>query len=344
MPGRFPWGPPPISPGVARVESVACEADNVRLWWKVVLINGAVLVAATLALVLTPFSVSSHPVVSEVVVLCLGLLVMLLTNAVLLRSSLAPLDRVVREMGTVDPLRPGSRLATPGSAPGRDLVLGFNAMADRLEDERTTSNAKALAAQEAERRRIAQELHDEVGQHLTVVLLGLKQLEARADPTFAEGSPCCESTREGLDDVRRVARRLRPGVLEDLGLASALASLASDFSAHSEATVRRTVAPGLPALPPSTELAVYRVAQEALTNAARHARAGTVTLSLTRLGEHVVLEVADDGQGFDVDAAVAGAGIRGMRERARSVDGELQVTSHRGVSVVRLVVPVSSPP
>ncbi len=315
-----------------------------RLWWKVVLINGAVLVAATLALVLTPFSVSRHPVISEVVVLSLGLLVMLVTNAVLLRSSLAPVDRVVREMGTVDPLRHGSRLAPPGSAPGRQLVLGFNAMADRLEDERTASNGKALAAQEAERLRIAQELHDEVGQHLTVVLLGLKQLEARADPALAEELALLrESTREGLDDVRRVARRLRPGVLEDLGLASALASLANDFSAHSGATVRRTVAPGLPALAPSTELAVYRVAQEALTNAARHARAETVTLSLTRLGERVVLEVADDGQGFDVDAATAGAGLRGMRERARSVDGELGVTSRRGLSVVRLVVPVGAP-
>lgn len=309
-----------------------------RLYWRVLVINGAVLTAATLALVLAPVSVSRHPVVSEAAVLGFGLLLMVVTNALLLRSSLAPLDRVVREMASVDPQRPGRRLKPPDSGPGRDLVLGFNAMVDRLEEERSTSNAKQLAAQEAERHRIARELHDDIGQQLTVVLLGLKQAEQRAPAELAdELAALRESTRDGLDDVRRVARQLRPGVLDDLGLASALASLTHDFAEHSSASVRRVVAPGLPPLSSDTELVVYRVAQEALTNAARHAGASAVELSLTKVGDRVVLEVADDGRGFDVRHD--GAGLRGMRERARLAAGDLTVTSSPVGTTVRLEVP-----
>lgn len=283
-----------------------------RLFWKVVLINGAVLAAATLALVLGPVSVSRHPVVSEIVVLVLGLLVMLVTNAALLRSSFKPVERVVAE---------------------------YEQTLTRLAEERATGNARALAAQEAERHRIAQELHDEVGQHLTVVLLGLKQLEQEAPPELAaELALLRESTREGLDDVRRVARQLRPGVLDDLGLTSALAALVNDFGTHSTASVRRVVSPGLPVLSREAELVLYRVAQEALTNAARHSRAGEVDLSLTRLGDQVVLEVADDGCGFDTTHE--GAGLRGMRERALLVHGDLSVHSSRHGTVVRLQVPV----
>jgi two-component system sensor histidine kinase UhpB len=276
----------------------------VPLYWKVFLINGTVLCAATLALVLAPVSVSRQVVVSEVLVLTVGLGVMLLANALVLRSSLAPVDRVIREMKA----------------------------------EQTTSNARALAAQEAERHRIAQELHDEVGQNLTVVLLGLKQVEQRAPADIAaELALLREATRDGLDDVRRVARQLRPGVLEDLGLTSALASLSNDFAEHSGASVRRVVAPGLPALSGEAELVVYRVAQEALTNAARHAHADSVTLSLTRLGDRVVLEVADDGHGFDTGRE--GAGLRGMRERASLVAADLTLTSSPRGTTVRLRVP-----
>jgi two-component system sensor histidine kinase UhpB len=283
----------------------------VRLYWKVVLINGAVLTAATLLLVLGPVSVSRHPVVSEVVVLGAGLVVMLVTNALLLRSSFKPVEKVVAE---------------------------FDEVLVRLEQERVASDAKALAAQEAERHRIAQELHDEVGQHLTVVLLGLKQAEQRAPADLADDLALLrESAREGLDDVRRVARQLRPGVLDDLGLASALASLATDFAQHSGASVRRVVTPGLPALSPDAELVVYRVAQEALTNAARHAHADAVELSLTRVGDRVALVVADDGRGFG--AGTDGAGLRGMRERARLAHGDLTVTSSTAGTTVRLEVP-----
>jgi two-component system sensor histidine kinase UhpB len=283
------------------------------LYWKVVLINGAVLVAATLLLVLGPVSVSRQPAASEAAVLIPGLAVILFANALLLRSSFKPVEQVVAE---------------------------YDALFERLEDERAASAARTIAAQEAERHRIAQELHDEVGQQLTVVLLGLKRLEQQSPPELGEElASLRESVREGLDDVRRVARQLRPGVLEDLGLTSALASLTNDFAEQSSAAVQRQVPPGLPALSTDAELVVYRVAQEALTNAARHADADQVVLSLSRVGDRVVLEVSDDGRGFD--ATTSGAGLRGMRERARLVGADLTVTSTRGATVVRLAVPVA---
>ena len=313
--------------------------SHLPLFWNVSLINGAVFLLGTLVLVLSPLSISSRVVVSEVVVVSVGLTVMLLTNALLIRRSLAPLDRVIRSMEGMDQLQPGM-LPEDGHGPVRGIARSFNALLDRLDAAQRAGGAQALAAQEAERHRIAQELHDEVGQSLTVVLLGLKQVESRAPADLVpELTLVRESARAGLDDVRRVARRLRPGVLEDLGLTSALAALATDFSTHSNASVRRSFAPGLPALSPEAELVVYRVAQEALTNAARHAEARSVELSLGRQGETVVLEIRDDGRGFG--GLVEGSGLLGMRERAALVDAELTVTSKpRGGTAVRLRVPV----
>lgn len=323
----------------------AWQGGRVRTWtlplyWKVCLINGTVFLAGTLALLLSPASVSRRALLSEVVIVALGLAAMLVTNALLLRASLVPIDRVVRQMATVDLHEPGQRLTTGAGGPGGRLVASFNAMLDRLENERSSSDARALAAEEEERHRIARELHDQVGQQLTVVLLGLKQVQQQAPAELVEELELVRaSARAGLDDVRRVARELRPGVLDDLGLNSALAALATGFTAHGGCVVRRSIAPGLPALPQATELVVYRVAQEALTNAARHAAADSVELTLQRLGQRVVLGIDDDGRGIPDGAS--GAGLRGMRERARSVGGNLRVSGSPGRGTrVRLSVPI----
>jgi len=303
--------------------------SHLPLYWRVCLTNGTLFCVGTLVLALSPARVSERVLASEAVVLAVGLAVMATLNALLLLRSLAPIDRVIRTMDAVDHLSPDQRLTTHGKGAGARLVASYNAMLERLETERSTSNAKALAAQEAERHRIAQELHDEVGQSLTVVLLGLKGLERQVpEDVRPELAAVRESARTGIDDVRRVARQLRPGVLEDLGLHAALASLATDVGALGRTTVRRTIGRGLPELPQDRELVIYRVAQEALTNVVRHAHAATAELSLCKVGDKVVLTVSDDGRGSA--ALVAGAGISGMRERALLIGADLSVTSTPG--------------
>ncbi|WP_327634607.1 sensor histidine kinase [Kribbella sp. NBC_00482] len=308
------------------------------LYWRVCLINGLVFVVGTAALALAPVTVSATVLVSEAVVLVLGLIGIVVLNSMLLRTSLAPLDRLIRLMDTVDLQRPGRRLPESRNGAVEQLVRGFNAMLERLETERGRSNAKALAAQEAERHRIARELHDEIGQGLTAVLLGLKQLSSGVPEAVQKDLlEVQETARATLDEVRGVARRLRPGVLEDLGLQAALAALATEFSSHGM-HVRRVTSPGLPELGAERELVIYRVAQEALTNAARHSQARSVRLSLQRQGQAVVLAVDDDGTGLR--GAEEGTGIRGMRERSLLIGAELSVGPGDTGTSVRLTVPL----
>lgn len=314
---------------------------SLPLFWRVCLINGVVFVLGTLVLVLSPATVSARPLWSEVVVLSIGLAVIVVLNGLLLRSVLGPLDRLTAVMADIDLRRPGRRLDEQGSGPARPLVRGFNAMIERLEAERSSSTARAMHAQEAERQRIAQELHDEVGQSLTAVLLGLKHAIDAAPPSVVtELEQVRDTTRASLEEVRRISQRLRPGVLADLGLLSSLSSLASDLTARTGVSVHRGFLPGLPELSPESELVVYRVAQEALTNVARHAGAANVEMGLTRRGDVLVLRVADDGVGGTT--AMNGAGIQGMRERAQMVGGQLDVRSREGGGTeVVLDVPVA---
>ncbi|MFE1786142.1 HAMP domain-containing sensor histidine kinase [Streptomyces sp. NPDC059506] len=313
------------------------------LFWRIFLLNALVLAVATAVLLWAPVTVSVPILLTEAVVLTGGLAVMLLANAVLLRIGLAPLERLTRMMTTIDLLRPGQRLPVTGHGGIPDLLRTFNEMLDRLEAERSTSNARALSAQEAERRRIAQELHDEVGQSLTAVLLELKRVADRAPEDLLEDlGHAQETTRGSLDEVRRLARRLRPGVLEDLGLVSALTSLATEFSTHTGMTVRRRFPPGLPPLDREVELVLYRVAQEGLTNVARHAEASTAEVSLRRTADCVELRITDDGLGPGI--VREGAGIRGMRERALLVGARLSIGPRPGGGTeVLLQVPVDVP-
>ena len=312
------------------------------LFWRIFLLNAVVLGFATALLLWAPVTVSVPILLTEAVVLVVGMSVMLVANGALLRWGLAPLERLTRLMTTVDLLRPGQRLPVAGSGGGEvpELIRTFNAMLDRLEHERATSTARVLTAQEAERRRIAQELHDEVGQSMTAILLVLGRAADDAEqPLRDELHQAQEITRESLDEVRRLVRRLRPGVLDDLGLISALSSLTHDFATHTGMRVLRRFDPELPALDPETELVLYRVAQEGLTNTARHADAARVEVSLAPAGGAVTLTIADDGRGSE--AACEGAGIRGMRERALLIGAALDINSAPGAGTrIRLTAPV----
>ncbi len=311
----------------------------VNLFWRLFLGNGLVFTAGAVVLVLSPATVSSPVSVREITVLAAGLALILAVNALLIRVSLRPLNGLTALMERVDLLRPGERLPVSGTGDVAQLIRTFNEMLDRLEAERGASSAQALTAQEGERQRIARELHDEIGQSLTAVLLGLKRTVDRApDDLRNELQIVQETIRASLDEVRQVARRLRPDVLEDLGLLSAMSALATDFSEATEVPVVRRLDHRLPALSHSAELVLYRIAQESLTNIARHAAASQVTLSLTAERDGVVLRVSDDGLGLD--GSVEGAGIRGMRERAILIDAHLTLDhAPAGGTQVRLVVP-----
>jgi two-component system, NarL family, sensor histidine kinase UhpB len=317
---------------------------SLPLFWRVCAINGAVFMLGALVLVLSPATVSARPLWSEIVVLSIGLAVSMVLNGILLRSVLHPLDRLTGVMAAIDLRQPGQRLADAGSGPARPLVAGFNAMLDRLEAERTASTTRALQAQEAERQRIAQELHDEVGQSLTAVLLGLKQAINRAPPEVAaELELVRTTTRTSLEEVRRISQHLRPGVLVDLGLLNSLSSLASDLTARTGIPVQRDFLPGLPLLRAESELVTYRVAQEALTNVARHAHASAVELGISHRGDSLVLRVTDDGVGCS--GANVGAGIQGMKERAQMVGGRLELRPRSGGGTeVRLEIPITDRP
>jgi two-component system sensor histidine kinase UhpB len=312
------------------------------LFWRLFLLNALVFIAGAGVLVLSPATVSTPVAVTEVAVLTVGLALMLAVTAVLLRTSLRPLDGLTALMERVDLLRPGERLAVLGNGDVAHLLRTFNEMLDRLETERGASTAQALAAQEGERQRIAQELHDEIGQSLTAVLLGLKRSVDRAPEDLRdELRTVQELIRASLDEVRQVARRLRPGVLEDLGLLSAMSALAADFSRASEVPITCRLGPRLPALGGAAELVLYRIAQEGLTNIARHACASRVELALTRERDGVVLRITDDGRGLSGSAE--GAGIRGMRERAILIGAHLALgPTSAGGTEVRLVVPIEA--
>ncbi|MQL65353.1 HAMP domain-containing protein, partial [Streptomyces vinaceus] len=263
------------------------------LFWRIFLLNAVVLIVAT-ALLLGPVTVSTPVLLTEAAVLTVGLAAMLVANALLLRVGLAPLQRLTRAMNTTDLLRPGHRTAVGGRGEIAELITTYNTMLDRLEDERATSSARALSAQEAERRRIARELHDEVGQSLTAVLLQLKRAADHAPAELGdELRQVQETTRASLEEIRRIARRLRPGVLDELGLASALKALATEFGGPG-LTVQHCLDPGLPELDRESELVLYRVAQEGLTNVARHAGARRAELALRRTPGGVELRVRDD--------------------------------------------------
>jgi len=306
--------------------------SRLPLVWRVFAINAALLVIATLLLTVTPVTVHAEIAVVEAIDLALALLIMLAANFVLLRHTVGPIDRLVERMRSVDLLRPGQRFVERGGAEVTELTQTFNEMLDRLETERRESGRRALRAQEAERRRIASGLHDEVGQVLTGVLLQLDDEETKT------------AVRQALEEVRRIARELRPEMLEHLGLVSALTELSRKFADSSGIAVERRFADELPPLSDEAELAVYRVAQESLTNVARHADATHVTLALEPGASSVVLSVADDGRGMpEVAAANGHGGLRGMRERALLVGGALAVKrSREGGVEVRLEVPAGA--
>ena len=240
-----------------------------------------------------------------------------------------------------DPLSPGTRAEIDGDPDVAALAQAFNEMLERLEFERRDSARGALMLQEAERRRIARELHDEVGQTLTGVMLQVEGLAATIPAELREQlDELRETARHGAQEVRRIARRLRPEALEDLGLQSALAALATASGdagpargpaapATGPRPDRGTGARRLPRRPGSPD-------QRRAPRRRDHRRAATRTRRRTQ----TVLTVADDGRGLAPGSLPSAHGIRGMRERAMLIGAGLTITSPAGGGTqVQLTIP-----
>jgi two-component system sensor histidine kinase UhpB len=314
--------------------------QEMSLLWRVFAANVVVFAVALALLAWTPVTVKRVATPSELLVLLIGLALMLIFDAVLLRRALGPLRRLAAVMGRVDPGQPGRRAEPPRRA-GREVVAlaeALNAMLDRMEDERRESGRRALAAQEGERSRIARELHDEVGQTLTAVALRAERAAGAASQQDQALTEIAETVLRSLEDVHRIGRELRPEALDDLGLVNALLALCSRIARQGGLRVRRDLDWRLPTLPPEVELVIYRVAQEALTNALRHSHGTEATVCLTGAQGAVVLTVADNGRGLPEPRVESG--IAGMRERALLIDGQLSVHSApgRGTEIVLSVL------
>jgi two-component system sensor histidine kinase UhpB len=200
----------------------------------------------------------------------------------------------------------------------------------RIEDERRRSGRLVLRAQEEERRRLARDLHDEVNQALTAILLRLQAMSQSAPPELGEElTELKRLVNQAMGELLQLARQLRPTALDDHGLLPAMASQVRRFAAQTgiEADLKSTG--GGSGLAPDEEIAVYRIAQEALANIARHADAKRVEVDL-RTGDGVELTVRDDGCGFEPSVPASGLGLGGMAERARLVGGELTIESRPG--------------
>ena len=276
--------------------------------------------------------------------LAMTILLTLLVNMMMLRRRFSPLERLIQQVEAIDPADPSG--FEPVSD-GRDveeierLARSFRRLLERVDDERRRAGRLVVRAQEEERKRVARDLHDEVNQALTAILLRLEALSHDAPAALADQIAEVKAlANQAMDELLMLARQLRPTALDDHGLASAIDGQVRRF--EEQTGIRATFEADLDsaALGEDEQVVLYRVAQEALANVARHSRAARVEVALGTQGGGVELRVRDDGRGFDPGRRSKGLGLAGMAERARLVDGELSIDSTPGAgATVTLRVP-----
>jgi two-component system sensor histidine kinase UhpB len=278
--------------------------------------------------------------------IAISIVLLLIVNMILLRRRFSPLETLIARLEEIDPAQPTSQFVIPRTnvEEVERLAIAFRRLLKRIEDERRRSGRLVLRAQEEERRRLARDLHDEVNQALTAILLRLQALSEEAPEPLAPQIAALKTlVNQAMEELLRLARQLRPASLDDLGLIAAIEGQLARFSEqtgiqtalHSEGTPE--------AITEDQQTVIYRVVQEALSNTAQHSGATYVDFELRVFPSHgVELRVRDNGKGFDVvhQADAGGIGLSGMAERARLVGGELTVTSSPGTGTrVRLYIP-----
>ena len=269
----------------------------------------------------------------EFMLLAMTIILVLLVNIMMLRRRFSPLEQLIEQIEQVDPAAPTDFDPPEGELTDEvdRLASSFRELLARVEAEQRRSGRLVLRAQEEERRRLARDLHDEVNQALTAILLRLEAASQSAPPEL--GDELRELKRlvnQAMGELLQLARHLRPTALDDHGLLPALATHVRRFAAQTGIQADLRTRGEATDLAPDREIAVYRVAQEALANVARHAGASRVAVDLNATGRHLELRVRDDGCGFDSQRRRKGLGLDGMAERARLVGGELDIESSPG--------------
>src|SRR5919197_1015471 len=299
------------------------------LWVNTVLVAITAFVAAVIARDRLEDAAS----VEGLLLIALSVFIVVLLNSILLRRRLEPMGRLVDTMSSVDLANPGKRAdVNPGAADEvRRLSADFNRMLERLEHERRESGRAVLRAQEVERSRIAQDLHDEVNQALTAILLRLSATISDAPPALQEELRETQAlATQAMEELLHLARELRPTALDDHGLVPALTSQVASFGERTgiRSSFRRHGS--VPPLSDEEQLVIYRVTQESLSNVAQHAGARHVDVELSFVGR-TILRIRDDGHGFKTNGnGRARLGVSGMRERALLVGGHLTIFSEPG--------------
>ena len=328
---------PPYNEGVKnQAQTLVRWLLNFPIFYKILVATSVLIVVAAIAATMLTAALEARSTMPLILVFAVLGATSMVLNFVILKAALLPLSSVQR---TVDEVRRGNLQARAakrllGDPDINRLTETLNSTLEELQSsqqQRRELSLRVLIAQEEERRRIARELHDETGQALTSLLVGLKALErVEGAAELAERVAGLRAmTVATLDAVHRLALELRPAALDELGLVPALRTYARDYAKQHGLKVEFHAQELGERLPPEVELALYRVVQEALTNVAKHARAQVVWVSLERRDEVVTVTVEDDGQGLDQTelrrSRGLGLGLFGMQERLAAIGGRLSV-------------------
>lgn len=281
-----------------------------------------------------------------------GVSLSILINYLLVKIAFSPLEDLTETMKAVRAGHQDVRVPETVEDPQiKELSQSFNLMLDAMEQQRLIGAAASIKAQEEERKRIARELHDETSQSLTGLVIRIKTAEECVPAGMTEVSERLGAIKEiahaTLNEVHTMAVRLRPSVLDDLGLLAALRSYIKEFQQNTGIHVELELRSFKGRLSPELETVLYRVVQEALTNVARHSGANACKVALHKQKDSVRGEVSDNGQGFDVGTVLSqkgrGLGLHGIKERIELVGGFLEFRSAVGMgSSIQLEVPVSA--
>lgn len=338
------------------LQSLVNKVFGIPLLYKVLLANALIVVmGATAGTLITARMVQDQNETASLMLIgafaLVGIMLSLAVNFLVLQAAFQPLGRLAE---LAEAIRSGdfSKRVRPSIFSDSQLARlasSFNETLDELGDDRDQLRelaSQVIHAQEDERKRIARELHDDTAQLLFAQLLSLTALKTSDNQdTRAAAEHLEASTVQAIEGVRRLALELRPPALDDLGLREALGDLAQRYGDLGGIDVRYRWAGARGRLPRDLELVLYRIAQEAMTNVAKHSSAKAAAIILKRSEAEVVLEVSDDGRGLDPSATASrdtrglGLGIFGMVERSSLVGGNVtvrNVTPH-GVAVVATI-------